>query len=45
MNEESLDTKKIKTDEKPEVSESETVLSSKEFLSKKNVCYLIFIIN
>lgn len=38
MDEESLDTKKIKTDEKPEFSESEPVLSSKELLSKKNVC-------
>lgn len=38
MDEESSDTKKIKTDEKPlEVQESEPVISSKEISSKKNV--------
>jgi len=39
MDEESSDTKKIKTDEKIlEVCESEPVISSKEISSKKNVC-------
>lgn len=38
MDEESSDTKKIKTDEKPlGVRESEPVISSKEISSKKNV--------
>jgi len=38
MDEESSDTKKIKTDEKPlEVHESESVILSKEISSKKNV--------
>lgn len=41
MDEESSDTKKIKTDEKPlEVHDSEPVISSKEISSKKNVCKL-----
>lgn len=39
MDEESSDSKKIKTDEKTiEVTESEPVILSKEVSSKKNVC-------
>lgn len=39
MDEDSTDTKKIKTDEKIlDVRESEPIISSKEISSKKNVC-------
>lgn len=39
MDEESSDSKKIKTDEKIlDVRESEPIISSKEISSKKNVC-------
>lgn len=39
MDEESSDSKKIKTEEKiTEVSESEPAISSKDMSSKKNVC-------
>jgi len=39
MDEDSSDTKKIKTDEKiSDVRESEPIISSKEISSKKNVC-------
>jgi hypothetical protein len=43
MDEESSDSKKIKTEEIiTNVSESEPVISSKEMSSKKNVCKLKF---
>lgn len=46
MDEESSDSKKIKTEEKlTDVSESEPVISSKEMSSKKNVCKLKLNIN
>lgn len=39
MDEESSDSKKIKTDEKPiQINESEAVISPKEISTKKNVC-------
>lgn len=46
MDDESSDSKKIKTDEKTlEVHESEPINSSKEISSKKNVCkFIIYLI-